>query len=139
MNPVYKTQVNVIGGRAGNAKSDDGNLSVKLSFPKALGGDGSAGTNPEQLFAAGYAACFESTLGFMAANKKMKVESSNIVSTASLHNDPAGGFKLTIDLEIELKGIDAKAALILIEEAKKVCPYHKMTHGNIEQTYRLKS
>ena len=138
MKPVYETHVTVVGGRAGKAASDDGNLSLVLSLPKAFGGEGKPGTNPEQLLAAGYAACFESTLGFIAAGKKLNLESSQIVSTASVFNDPAGGFKLTIDLEIELKGLDRPTAMSLIEEAKKVCPYHKMAHGNIEQTYRLK-
>ena len=135
---VYSTQVIVTGGRAGTAKSEDGQLSVTLSFPKFLGGTGAPGTNPEQLFAAGYGACFESTLHFMAQAKKVEIKESSIMATASLHPDPKAGFLLSIDLEIRLPGLDRSVAESLIADAKKACPYHKMANGNIEQRYMLR-
>lgn len=137
MSPIYTTQVEVEGGRAGKAKSSDGFLSIDLTLPKAFGGDGKPGTNPEQLFAAGYAACFESTLRFIAGQKSLKITSSKVLARVDVLSDPKGGFLLAVDLGIELRGIERVEAEALVEAAQKVCPYHKMVHGNISQNYRL--
>lgn len=137
MNTLYSTKVTVINGRSGQAKSTDGKLDIRLSLPKVFGGDDGAGTNPEQLFGAGYAACFASTLYFTALGRKVKLETPKVEATVDVLADPAGGFRLRVALEIEMHGIDSVLAEEIIEGAKQACPYHKLAKGNIEQTYRL--
>ena len=127
---LYTTQAHVTGGRAGHGETSDGLLKVDLAMPKELGGPGGA-TNPEQLFAVGYAACFESAVRFIARKQKLPLEDAAITSTVSLL--PNGeGFKLGVALAVETKGLDQAAAEALVSAAHQVCPYSNAIKGNIE-------
>jgi lipoyl-dependent peroxiredoxin len=128
---LYTATVNVQGGRDGKAVSSDEKLNVDLRYPKELGGNG-AGTNPEQLFAAGFAACFEGAIGAVLRQKKMKAEGTSIGSQVTLGKDTNDGYVLAIKMDITIKGLDTSAAEEIVAEAHNVCPYAKATRGNIE-------
>lgn len=128
---LYTATVNVEGGREGKAVSDDNKLNVDLSPPKELGGDGS-GTNPEQLLAAGFAACFEGAIGTVLRKREIKAEGTSIVSQVTLGKDSNDGFVLGIAMDITIKGLDNRVAEEIVAEAHKVCPYAKATFGNID-------
>jgi Ohr subfamily peroxiredoxin len=128
---LYTATVNVEGGREGKAVSDDNKLNVDLRYPKELGGNG-AGTNPEQLFAAGFAACFEGAIGTVLRNRKIKAEGTSIVSRATLGKDANDGFVLSISMDITIKGVESSVAEEIVAEAHQVCPYAKATVGNID-------
>ncbi|TGV50928.1 organic hydroperoxide resistance protein [bacterium M00.F.Ca.ET.141.01.1.1] len=100
-------------------------------MPKELGGKGGA-TNPEQLFAVGYAACFESAVRFVARQQKLPLEDASITSTVSLHPNDQGGFRLGVALAAEIKGLDQAGAEALVSEAHKICPYSNAIRGNID-------
>jgi Ohr subfamily peroxiredoxin len=131
--PLYTAQAHVTGGRAhGHGRSSDDRLEVELRFPKEMGGDGD-GTNPEQLFAVGYAACFASALGLVAQRRKLKAEDAAIDSKVMLIPAGSGAFKLGVELDIALPSIDDHdEAAELVREAHRVCPYSNATRGNIE-------
>ncbi|PJE15832.1 organic hydroperoxide resistance protein [Legionella sp.] len=131
MGVLYSTKVFVTGGREGHAKSADGILDLKLTPPKELGGQGGA-TNPEQLFATGYAACFESALRLVARNKKIPISGSSVVSTVNLNSTDEKGFFLSVLLEVEVEGVDKQTAQELVDTAHTVCPYSKAIHGNVD-------
>jgi len=131
---LYTAQVVSIGGREGRAESDDKVLSVQLSTPKALGGAGGSGTNPEQLFAAGYSACFLSALKFVAGKNRVALPSEAQVSAKVSIGPIPTGFALQVELEITLPGLPAKQAQDLVDQAHTVCPYSNATRGNIEVT-----
>jgi Ohr subfamily peroxiredoxin len=134
---LYTTQAHVTGGRAGHGETSDGLLKVDLAMPKELGGPGGA-TNPEQLFAIGYAACFESAVRFVARKQKLPLEDAAITSTVSLL--PNGeGFKLGVALAVETKGLDQAAAEALVSAAHQVCPYSNAIKGNIEVALSVKA
>ena len=131
--PLYTTEVHVSGGTArharasGAARSSDGVLDVQLRLPKELGGSG-GGTNPEQLFAAGYAACFHGALTLVAAKRKVKLNEVNISAKVTLGRDPSDGlFLITADLSVALPGIDKAVAADLARETETICPYAKMS------------
>jgi Ohr subfamily peroxiredoxin len=127
---LYTATATATGGRDGTAKSDDGVLDVKLAVPKGLGGPGGAGTNPEQLFAAGYAACFGSAVGHIARLQKLNPGPVSI--TAKVEIGPAGkGFGLQVELVASLPDLPRDQAQKLIEAAHEVCPYSNATRGNI--------
>lgn len=128
---LYTAAVNVQGGREGKAVSSDGNLNLDLRYPKELGGNG-AGTNPEQLFAAGFAACFEGAIGSVLRQKKIKAEGTTIASHVTLGKDANDGYVLAINMDITIKGIETNVAEQIVAEAHQVCPYAKATRGNIE-------
>jgi len=132
VNVLFRAEATAWGGREGRAASSDGVLDVQLVIPKELGGPGGTGTNPEQLFAAGYAACFHSALKLVAAKKKVDVSSSAVTVRVGIGPNDAGGFGLTAAIEAELPGLDRQAALDLVEAAHQVCPYSNATRGNIE-------
>jgi osmotically inducible protein OsmC len=129
---LYEAEVTATGGRDGKAASDDGLLSVSLSLPKSLGGPGGPGTNPEQLFAAGYAACFESAMRFIAGKQKLPLQDASVTANVSLHSNAQGGFVLGVSLSAETKGLDQAAAEALVSAAHQVCPYSNAIKGNIE-------
>ncbi|WP_318011175.1 organic hydroperoxide resistance protein [Mesorhizobium sp. ES1-1] len=134
---LYTAQAHVTGGRAGHGETSDGLLRVDLAMPKELGGPGGA-TNPEQLFAVGYAACFESAVRFVARKQKLPLEDAAISSTVSLL--PNGeGFKLGVALAVETKGLDQAAAEALVSAAHHVCPYSNAVKGNIEVALSVKA
>ena len=138
MPALYSTQARVTGGRLGHAESNDGLLSIDLAMPKELGGQGGA-TNPEQLFAAGYAACFGSALALVARKQKAPMSDSAINATVELHPDGQGGFKLGVALAVETKGIDQATADALVAAAHKVCPYSNAIKGNIDVALTAKA
>ena len=120
-------------GRNGHVRSTDGILDTEVRTPTELGGPGGA-TNPEQLFAAGYAACFHSALKLAAAQAKADTTDSEVVADVSLGSNDAGGFGLAVQLEITLPALEPQEALALVEQAHQVCPYSNATRGNIEVT-----
>jgi lipoyl-dependent peroxiredoxin len=132
MDPLYTAKVTAEGGRAGKVRSSDGTFDLPLSMPKSLGGQGLEGaTNPEQLFAAGYAACFDSALNLVARQSRMKI-TSRITSEVSIGKDTDGEFKLDVVLYIGINGVTLEAAEKLVVQAHGVCPYSKATKGNID-------
>ncbi|MBZ9855357.1 organic hydroperoxide resistance protein [Mesorhizobium sp. CA13] len=137
MMALYTTQARVTGGRAGHGETSDGLLKVDLGMPKELGGPGGA-TNPEQLFAIGYAACFESAIRFVARKQKLPLADAAVTATVDLL--PNGeGFKLGVSLAAETKGLDQAAAEALVSAAHQICPYSNATRGNIEVAISAKA
>ncbi|MCA1941882.1 MAG: organic hydroperoxide resistance protein [Caenispirillum bisanense] len=134
MDIKYRTTASATGGREGRAASDDNRLSVTLSTPKELGGGGGDGTNPEQLFAAGYSACFLGALKFVAGKEKVKVpEAATVTATVGIGpRDDGTGFGIDVDLKIDLPGIERAVAEGLVQKAHVVCPYSHATRGNID-------
>jgi Ohr subfamily peroxiredoxin len=134
MDILYTATAHATGdGRNGHATSDDGILDVDLRMPKELGGPGGA-TNPEQLFAAGYAACFHSAMKVVAGRDHVDVTGSEVSASVGLGMTPAGGFALAVELDVSLPALDHDAAQALVEKAHEVCPYSNATRGNIEVT-----
>jgi len=130
---LYQTSATAAGGRTGKARSDDGRLEVELSTPKELGGPGGAGTNPEQLFAAGYAACFLGALKVAGQQLKVNVPpESSITATVGIGPRSQGGFGITANLAIALPGVDAERARTLVEAAHQICPYSNATRNNVD-------
>jgi lipoyl-dependent peroxiredoxin len=128
---IYTARAHTTGGREGNSRTDDGLLDVKLTPPKAMGGAGTA-TNPEQLFAAGYSACFMGALKHVAAMKKVAIPAdASIDAEVDIGPIPAG-FGIAARLAISLPGVDRAVAQDLIDTAHQVCPYSNATRGNIE-------
>jgi Ohr subfamily peroxiredoxin len=132
---LYTAKAHVTGGRTeGHGHSSDGALDVQLRIPEQMGGPG-GGTNPEQLFAVGYAACFEGALGVVARRAKVEAGDAAIDSEVSLSPDGQGGFLLSVGLDVTLPSVsDAAAAVELVRSAHQVCPYSNATRGNIEVT-----
>ena len=127
---VYTAHAHTVGGRGGTARTEDGKLDVKLAYPPALGGDGN-GTNPEQLFAAGYGACFTGALGLVAKNEKVSLGEHSVDVSVDLIKD-APSFKIGVTLTLNAPGLDRAVAQDLLEKAHQVCPYSKATRGNVE-------
>ena len=128
----YRTTATATGGRDGQAATSDGTLSVKLATPKELGGAGGPGNNPEQLFAAGYAACFLGAMKAVAPTQKLRVPNDAIVtSTVGIGPRSERGFGITADLTITLPGLDRADAERLIDAAHQVCHYSNVTRGNV--------
>lgn len=131
MSALYATQARAVGGRAGHVETPDGVLSVDLALPKEMGGRGGA-TNPEQLFAAGYAACFENAVRFIAGQRKIPLTGAAVTAHVELHPRPEGGFKLAVALDAETQGLDQAAAEALVDAAHQVCPYSNAIRGNVD-------
>jgi len=129
----YRTKASASGGRDGRAATEDGALQVSLSTPKELGGAGGQGNNPEQLFAAGYAACFLGAMKFVAAQDKQKVpDDAKVTSTVGIGPRSEGGFGLEITLDVSVAGLPRDQAQALVEKAHQVCPYSNATRNNID-------
>lgn len=134
---LYRATAKATGGREGRAVSSDGVLDVKLTTPKELGGNGLEGSNPEQLFAAGYSACFLGAMKFVAARDKLKI-SPDVSVEGSVGIGPLPtGFGIEVQLNISLPGLPAEEAQALIDRAHIVCPYSNATRGNINVTLQL--
>jgi osmotically inducible protein OsmC len=131
-NVAYTAKATATGGREGSAKSDDGRLDVKLSTPKGLGGDDGEGTNPEQLFAAGYAACFIGALKFVAGQDKISLPSDTHINSEVSIGPIEGGFAISVKLAVSLGNMDKAQAQVMVDKAHQVCPYSNATRGNIE-------
>jgi Ohr subfamily peroxiredoxin len=133
MTPLYTAHASARGGREGVAASDDGKLEARLSTPKELGGAGGEGTNPEQLFAAGYSACFLGALKFVAAQEKARIpQDASVTATVGIGPRSEGGFGLDVALRIALPGIERQQAEALVQKAHQVCPYSNATRGNLD-------
>lgn len=129
----YTTSASALGGREGSARSDDGRFEAKLSTPKELGGAGGDGTNPEQLFAAGYSACFIGALRVAGQQLKVKVpDDSKVTATVGIGPRAAGGFGITADLVVDLPGLDREEAQKLVDAAHDICPYSNATRNNVD-------
>ncbi|PZR35967.1 organic hydroperoxide resistance protein [Caulobacter segnis] len=127
---IYTAHAHAVGGRNGTAKSDDGHLDVKLAFPKSMGGDGN-GTNPEQLFAAGYSACFLGALGLVARNQGVKLGEHSLDAEVDLIQDETS-FHVGVRLKLNAPELDRETAEKLLHAAHEVCPYSKATRGNVQ-------
>lgn len=134
MTILYRTESTATGGRTGRASTTDGSFSVTLDTPRELGGAGGAGTNPEQLFASGYAACFLGALKFAASKRKVKIadESSVTAAVGIGPREDGQGFGLDVALTIALPGIEPGLARELIDAAHVVCPYSHATRGSLD-------
>jgi osmotically inducible protein OsmC len=133
MKPLYTATSTATGGRAGKARSSDGALDVPLSMPKEMGGPGGTGTNPEQLFAAGYAACFESACRFVAQQGKKNITDSSVTARVGVGPRDAGGFGLVVELDVNLKGVSREEAEEIAAMAHStVCPYSNAIRGNVD-------
>lgn len=131
MKALYTTTAKTHGGRNGHVASSDGLLKLDLAMPKELGGQGGA-TNPEQLFAAGYAACFESAIRHIARLKKIPVNDVTMTAQVSLYPTPEQGFKLGVDLHAHVSGLKQNEAEELVAKAHEVCPYSNAVRNNID-------
>lgn len=133
MNILYTAEATAWGGREGRTATTDGKLDVTLDVPKELGGPGE-NTNPEQLFAAGYASCFHSALKLIGRREKVDVSESAVTARVGLGMNDAGGFNLAVELEAELPDVERSLAEDLVAQAHQVCPYSNATRGNVEVT-----
>jgi Ohr subfamily peroxiredoxin len=125
---LYTARTHVVGGREGRGRSDDGRLDVKLDRPGSAG----TGTNPEQLFAVGWSACFEGALNHVAAQRKMKLPVETAIDAEIDLRNGDSGFSLAARLNVSIPGVDRETARELVEAAHQTCPYSKATRGNID-------
>jgi len=132
---LYTAKAHAVGGRQGTARTDDGHLDVTLGYPKSLGGDGS-GTNPEQLFAAGYAACFLGALGLVARNQGVKLGEHSLDSEVDLIKDETS-FHIGVRLTLNAPDLDRETAEKVLRAAHEFCPYSKATRGNVQVELRV--
>ncbi|TMB87361.1 MAG: organic hydroperoxide resistance protein [Chloroflexi bacterium] len=128
---LYTAEATAVGGRDGHAKTSDGRLDVALDVPSELGGSGGQGTNPEQLFACGYSACFHNALEGVARRSKVSVEGSSVTARVGFGPIGEGRFGLTVELLAHLPGVDPVMAETLVAGAHDRCPYSNATRGNI--------
>jgi osmotically inducible protein OsmC len=129
---LYRATANATGGRDGRATSADGQVDLRLTTPRELGGAGGTGTNPEQLFACGYSACFLGAMKFVAARDKLAMPAdASVQGTVGIGAIPAG-FGIEVDLQVSLPGMDRATAEQLVERAHGVCPYSNATRNNID-------
>jgi lipoyl-dependent peroxiredoxin len=131
--PLYTARATATGGRSGHAVSDDGVLDLDLKPPAEMGGPGGA-TNPEQLFAAGYAACFQSALAVVGRRQGVDTGGSRVEADVTIGTIPGGGYGLAVALRVSIPGADAETTRGLAEAAHQVCPYSNATRGNIDVT-----
>jgi len=132
MNELYTAMATAEGGREGKVASSDGNLDLQLTLPQGLGGPESPGTtNPEQLFAAGYAACFHSALKLVSKQMEVDTDRSTVTAVVGIEAEDSGGFGLRVELEVNLPGVAHDQAEAVTAKAHEVCPYSNATRGNI--------
>jgi Ohr subfamily peroxiredoxin len=129
---LYEAAATATGGRGGRVRTPDDALSAELAIPKELGGPGGLATNPEQLFAAGYAACFESAIRFAARGEKIPVNDSSVTARVGIGPNESGGFELTVELRARLPAVGRETAERLVARAHEICPYSNATRGNID-------
>ncbi|MCW2481065.1 organic hydroperoxide resistance protein [Candidatus Symbiopectobacterium sp. NZEC135] len=134
---LYVAHAKATGGRDGRAESSDQQLSVKLTTPRELGGAGGEGTNPEQLFAAGYSACFLGALKFVSSKEKIALPAATTIEGSVGIGAAPTGFAIEVELKIDLPGLARETAQALVEKAHIVCPYSNATRGNIDVTLTL--
>ena len=132
MDKIYTAKATATGGRNGHVKSSDGALDADVRVPKEMGGPSGAYLNPEMLFAAGYAACFDSALSLIIRTEKVQAGTTTVTADVSIGKLDNGGFGLAVTLEIEVPGVEKATATELVNKAHQVCPYSNTTRGNIE-------
>lgn len=132
--PLYTAHATATGGRDGHVTSSDKVLDLDVRVPREMGGAGGAFTNPEQLFAAGYAACFDSALNLVTRMSKVKTGTTTVTADVSIGKLPDGGFGLAVTLDVNVPGVEQAVAEELVAKAHQVCPYSNATRGNIEVT-----
>ncbi len=132
METLYTAVATATGGRAGRVESSDGALKVDLAQPEALGGSGGQGTNPEQMFAGGYAACFASAAEYQARLQKLEPGPITVKATVGIGPNGREGFGLSVALDITVAGLNQSAAEKLVADAHRVCPYSNATRGNVD-------
>ena len=137
MNVLYTTEAVVEGGRAGRGRTPDGRLAVDLSVPRQLGGEDGPGTNPEQLFAVGYAACFHSGLLAVAQRRKLDATGSTVTAQVGIGHTGRGGFGLAVALDLHAPNLSRADAEYLMHRAHALCPYSNATRGNIDVALRV--
>ena len=135
---LYTAHATSIGGRAGTSRSSDGVLDVTLTTPKELGGDGAAGTNPEQLFAAGYSACFLGALKHVAMMQKITLPAATSINAQVGIGAIPAGFGIKVAMTVSIPGMERAAAEKLVQTAHGVCPYSNATRGNIDVDLKVK-
>ena len=138
MKILYQTRASATGGRNGHVVSADGVLDLKLAIPREMGGPGGALSNPEQLFAAGYAACFDSALAVVAGQSKLKLAGTRVDATVGIGPNDAGGYGLAVKLEVTIPDVPREQAQTLLEQAHAVCPYSNALRGNVAVELILK-
>jgi Ohr subfamily peroxiredoxin len=136
MNTIYQTKVVATGGRDGKVASEDGVLNLDVRVPNTMGGTGGAYTNPEQLFAAGYAACFDSALNHIARLERKKIQ-SKVTATVGLQMSETDGFNIVVSMDVEIAGVEKAVAQELLAKAHATCPYSKAIRNNVEVTLNL--
>ncbi|MDQ1626581.1 MAG: lipoyl-dependent peroxiredoxin [Actinomycetota bacterium] len=129
---LYTAEAVVEGGRTGHGRTTDGRLDVQLSSPEAMGGDDGPGTNPEQLFAVGYGACFHSAVSSVARGRKLDVSDSRLTVRVGIGPTGQGGFSLQVELDLHAPRLSAGEAADLMARADRLCPYSHATRGNID-------
>jgi lipoyl-dependent peroxiredoxin len=133
MKLLYEAEAVATGqGRSGHSRSTDGVLDLELAIPREMGGPGGSATNPEQLFAAGYAACFHSALHVVARRERLAVDDSSVVARVGLRANAHRGFELSVALQVDLPGVEPETAEELVAKAHAVCPYSNATRGNLD-------
>jgi len=137
MKTLYKAKVTTSGGREGHTKSEDGVLDMKLSKPKSLGGKGEKLTNPEQLFAAAYSACYGSALQAVAKKHKVDIGDFNVTATVGIGKTEEDELQLSVILDSYLPGVDIETGEKLVNEAHETCPYSRATRDNVDVTLNL--
>ncbi len=132
MKTLYTTNVTAKGGRNGQIKSENGVLELEVRMPKALGGANEEYANPEMLFAAGYAACFDSALNLIISKSKIETGETSVAAKVSIGQNEDGGFGLAAELDVNIPGISIEEAQELTEKAHQICPYSNATRNNME-------
>jgi Ohr subfamily peroxiredoxin len=133
-NVLYTAEATATGGREGHVRTHDGRVDVGLDVPAEMGGSGGPGANPEQLFAAGWAACFQSALLRLAAGRKLDLSDSRLTARVGIGPVPSGGFGLVAALDLDAPRLTRDVAVDLMNRAHEACPYSRATRGNIEVT-----
>ncbi len=133
MKALYTAEATAVGGRRGHVRSSDGVIDLDLALPKEMGGAGGARSNPEQLFAAGYAACFQSALASVARRERTSVDESMVTGRVGIGRDDTG-FGIQVELVVSIPGVERSHAEALVTKADEFCPYSKATRGNVEVT-----
>ncbi|MGJ1362603.1 organic hydroperoxide resistance protein [Sphingobacterium spiritivorum] len=132
MKTLYTAVATATGGRNGHVKTDNGVLDLQVRMPKELGGANNDYTNPEQFFAAGYAACFDSALNLVISKSKIKTGETSVTAHVGIGSLEGGGFGLEAELKVNIPGVELNEAQTLVEQAHRICPYSNATRGNIE-------
>jgi Ohr subfamily peroxiredoxin len=132
MKILYEAHATVQGGRNGHVRTDDGIIDLQLAVPKSMGGPGGEKSNPEQLFASGYAACFDGALNYIASTKKIRLTGTRVDATVGIGAIEPVGFGLQVKLEITIPELDRGIALELVQETHKFCPYSNAIRGNVD-------